>query len=393
MPSSLEEFIVQPITGIRPFNELPVDAEIWREAHEHHHRHRQLHVAAMHRPGVVFGLEVIAVPGSDTKIVVAPGVGVDGDGQTVVLSEPVPFTLEERGQIFVTLSFLRTADKNSAVNVAGGQQFFRVVEGRDVKATKEIPQTAFLELARIYRTSAVAPVRNAQNPFDPGNDELNLLGRRVAFPHCYADGAVGELPYVPRTDPAAWKPNRAGLVNLLREGNGRGFHLDFSGPVNLRAQNPQNEPLLLYVAGREGFQPLADAEIEGLRRYLASGGLLFGEAATAGQGSGGEFEAAFQDLAGRLNAQLKPLGRRHPLLSAHHVFAAPPAGAQNAGTVTGDTDAGVFFSTFNYGGAWQGDIAEAGNAREQIRAAQEWGLNLVAYAAGRRRQRELARLF
>ena len=385
----LEEIIARPITGIKPFNELPVDAEIWREAHDHHHLHRQLHGIAAHRPGIVFGLEVVASQTKGNSVVVAPGVGVDEDGQTVVLSEAVPFTLEERGQIYITLSFLRTADRNSAVTVGGGQQYFRTVEGRDVKATKELPATAYLELARIYRTSATAAVKDAKNPFDPGNDELSLLNRRVAFPHCYADVAVGELSYVPKNSPTAWKPNRAGLVNLLREGNGRGFHVDFSGPINLRAQNTAQEPALLYVAGKEGFQALADAEIEGLRRFLASGGLLWGEAS----GGSEDFGTSFQDLAGKLGATLKPIGKAHPLLSAHHMFSAPPPGAQEKGAVTGDAEAGVFFSTFDYGGAWQGEVAkaDASNARDHIRTAQEFGLNIIAYAANRRRLRELAR--
>ena len=385
----LEEFIARPITGIRPFNELPIDAEIWREAHDHHHLHRQLHAAAAHRPGVVFGLEAVASTTKEHTVVVAPGVGVDADGQTVVLSEPVTFEMEERGQIYITLSFLRTADRNSAVTLGGGQQYYRTVEGRDIKATKELPTTAYLELARIYRTNATAAVKDAANPFDPTNDELNLLNRRVAFPHCYADVAVGEMSYVPKTNAVAWKPNRAGLVNLLKEGNGRGFHLDFSGPFNLRAQNAQVEPALLYVAGKEGFQPLADVEVEGLRRFLGAGGMLWGEAS---EGSA-DFETSFQDLAGKLGAKLKPIGRGHPVLMAHNVFSAPPPGGQDKGTLTGDAETGVFFSTFDYGGAWQGDVArpDAPDAREHIRVAQEFGLNMVAFAARRRRLRELAR--
>ena len=386
---TLQDKIGRPITGIRPFNELPIDAEIWREAHDHHHLHRQLHALAVHRPGIVWGLEVIASRTQDHTVLVAPGVAIDGEGQTVVLGEPVPFTLEERGQIYITLSFLPTADRNSAVLVGGGQQYYRVVEGRDVKATKEAPVGAELELARIYRTSPTAKVRDAANPFDPMNDELNLLTRRISFPHCYADGAVGELSYVPKTDPKAWKPNRPGLWNLLREANGRGFHLDFTGPMNLR-QQADTQPVLLYVAGGEGFQPLADAEIDGLRRYLANGGMLFGEAT----GGSREFGAAFAELAQRLDAKLKPVETGHPLLSAHYMFAGPPPGAQDVGTLTADLDAGVVFGTFDYGGAWQGGLAQPGapDARERIRQAQEFGINVVAFAARNRRLRELSRM-
>jgi hypothetical protein len=51
---------------------------------------------------------------------VAPGVGIDSEGQTIILAEPVHFTLSERGQSYLTLSFLHTADRASAVDVGGG---------------------------------------------------------------------------------------------------------------------------------------------------------------------------------------------------------------------------------------------------------------------------------
>jgi hypothetical protein len=322
--------------------------------------------------------------------VVAPGFGIDPEGQSVVLPEPVSFTLEERGQSYFTLSFLRTADRKSAVTVGGGQQHYRLVEGRNVVATEDLPTTPYLELARIYRTAKDKAIRDASNPFDPGNDELNLLNRRIAFPHCYADVSVGEMSYVPKSDPSAWKPNRAGLWHLLREGNGRGFHLDFTGPLNLRAALPNPAPVLLYVAGAQGFQPLADAEMDGLRRFLEGGGLLLGEAS----GGSAEFAGSFRELAGRVGANLQPVGPGDPLLTAHHVFSAPPRGAQETGTLSVDDTCGVLFSTYDYGAACQGGLSDLNSpdARERIRQAQEFGLNIIAYAARRRRSRELSRL-
>lgn len=388
---ALEEIIARRITGIRPFNELPIDAEIWREAHGHHALHRHLHAVAAHRPGIVFGLEVVASKVKERTVVVAPGVGIDTNGQTIVLEEPVSFTIEEARQIFIVLSFLRAADRNSAVTVGGGQQFYREVEGRDLRQTKEPPAAPSLELARLFRSSPDKPIRDAAKAFTPGNDEINLLYRPIAFPHCYADVGVGELSYVPKTGAAPWNPNRAGLWNLLREGNGSGFHLAFTGPLNLRAATfGGGDPALLYVAGRQGFQPLADAETDGLRRFLDAGGLLFGEAS----GGSDEFAQGFRELAGRLGATLTEVGGGHPLLTAHHVFSAPPPGAQEGGRLQADLDAGVLFGTHDYGAAWQGEIADPGaaDARARIRQAQEFGMNLIALAAQRRRVRELSRL-
>jgi hypothetical protein len=386
---SIENIIGRRITGIRPINELPIDADIWREAHNHHHLHNQLHSAVTHRPGIVYGLEVVASKSREKTVVVAPGAGIDSEGRTVVVSEPVSFTLSEVRQIYIILSFQSASDRNSGITLGGGQQYYREIESRELMHVKELPKTPYLELARIFRSPDDRAITDAADPFSPGNNELNLLFRPIAFPHCYADVSVGELSYVPKTSASPWNPNRSGLWNLLREGNGRGFHLLFTGPISLRAL-PDIPPVLLYVAGSQAFQPLQDAEIEGLRRFLEAGGLIFGEA----RERSGDFSQGFQELASKLGARLQPVRKGNPVLSAHYMFSSPPLGAQVEGKLEADLEVGLLFSTFDYGGAWQGEIdtPDAANARDRIRTAQEFGLNIVAHAARRSRARELSRL-
>jgi hypothetical protein len=392
---SLEDMMARPVVGINPFNELPIDAEIWRLAHAHHHTHRYLHALAAHRPGVVLGLEVIASEAKERTIIIAPGLAIDPEGRTIVVREPVVLTVEpvSRMYIYITLAFLRTHDRASGVMVGDGQQYYKEVEGYDLTATKELPKTPFLELARIYCSTQDKTIRNAANSSAPGSDEINRLYCPAAFPHCYADVGVGELSYVPKTSASPWNPNRSGLWNLLREGNGEQFHLTFTGSINLMGQGsaaPSAEPALLYVAGRQSFQPLKDAEVDGLRQFLDGGGMLLGE---AGQGSS-EFAAGFEDLVGQLGAKLKPVTKGHSLLTAHHVFSAPPPGGQSSGTLSADADNGIVFSTYDYGAAWQGEVEkpDAPEARSRIRQAQEFGLNIIAAAAQRRRTHELSRL-
>lgn len=385
----LEDIISRRITGIAPFNELPIDAEIWREAHNHHNLHRRLHAISSHRHGIVTGLEVVPSQSKPTTVIVAPGVAIDSEGRTVIVPEPVSFDIVETRQIYIILAFQNNKDRGSAVSVGGGTEYYREVEGHLLVNTKDLPSTPYLELSRVFRTGADKPIKQPSNPFDPGNDELNQLYRPIAFPHCYADIAVGELSYVGKTEPGAWKPNRGGLWNILREGNGAGFHLTFNGTINLQAVGA-NDPTLLYVAGRQGFQPRTDAEMTGLKKYLDGGGLLFGEAANGNA----EFKQGFQELATKLGAKLKKVGKDDPLMTAHHVFSSPPPGSQTKGDLLVDHDAGLLFSSFDYGGAWQGDVEnpDAVDARDRIRQAQEFGLNIVAYAAARQRIRQLSRL-
>jgi len=384
----LEQIIARRITGVRPFDELPINADIWREAHNHHHLHRALHAVSAHRPGILYGLEVFASPSRERTVVVAPGVAVDALGQVIVLAEPIYFPVTETRLIYFVLLFQRAVDRDSGVMVSGGEEYYREVEGRDVRQVKELPKGAFLELARLYRSAPDQPVRDAANPLAPGTDELSLLFRETAFPYCPADGGIGELAYVPRTPSVPWNPNRPGLVYLVRQARAEGFHLAFTGPYNLR-DAAATAPALLYMAGTQGFQ-LSGEETDGLNRFLEDGGLLLAEASKGGT----EFADAVRGLASHLGAGLKPVGAGHPLLTAHHVFPVPPPGGRRDGALEADTDVGIVLGTCDYGGAWQGAVDEpqAPDARERVRQATEFGLNVIAYAAQRQRRRALSRL-
>ncbi len=387
----LDEMITRDITGINPFNELRIDAEIWREAHDHHRAHQRLHALAAHRPGIGYGLEVVPSATTAGAVVVAPGVGIDDDGQVLVLSEAVKLTLTKAGQTFILMTYKAVEDPKSAVSVGSGKQKYRFKESCAVVDANALPRGPYLELARVFRSSASSQIRVAASACDPGKDEVDPLHRRMAFPRCFAAGAIGEVDYVAQGGQGAWKPNRAGLLNLIREANANGFSLDFSGPMDLQSQADTPDPLLLYMAGGAGMKiSLAAPQVQGLRRYLEDGGVLVGESS----GGQNDFAMHFYALSRELGANLQPVEAGHPLLNAHCTFGKPPRGAADEGLLAADPAVGVVFSSFDYGGAWQGTVPSPDDplARTRIRAAQEFGLNLVAYASARRRGMELARM-
>lgn len=385
---SLEDLIRNPLMNIRPFDGLEINATVWGEAHAQHHTHRYLHALGAHKPGILSGLEVTAPKGNVPTLVVTPGVAVDAAGQTIIVSEVISRELTGVSEWFLTLSFAPQEDKEVHGSVAGGKGPYKFAEGYALNLQREPPSGLEIELARVNRSGAEQPIREAASPFNPQDDEINLLFRPMASPACFVDAQIGELSYVGADDdaPGAWRPNRAGLWHLMREGNGCGFHLS---PTPFAPEEPDApQPTLLYVAGRQAFQPFSDGLQDGLLNYLGRGGFLFGEACREDQG----FEEAFLKLFERLGAKLNPVASSHPLLTSHHVFSAPPAGARGDGTLRIDRKLGVLFSSYDYGGAWQGEVPDPKgvDARERIRQAQEFGLNIIAFAAHRRRQIALA---
>ena len=328
-----------------------------------------------------------AKPG-DT-VVVAPGVAIDAEGRTIILTRVVRLVMKEAKERFVVLQFKPAKDAASKVQVGGGVEYYRLVESADVVDVDALPKTPHVELARVLRSAADKAVKEPGNPFDPGKDELNTLHRPLAFPHCYADGYVGEVYLLPKNDPLAVKPNRAGLFNLLREGNGRGFHLTFSGLYIFKEGVVQPDPFLLYVAGKEEFKAPSDEQVEGIKKFLASGGTLFAEAC----GGAASFVKAFETLAKSLGASLKKVDANHPLLASHFMFPGIPPGAA-AGDVLADLDRGVILSTCDFGAAWQGSVGkvDAAMGRERIRSSVEFGLNVLAMAHRRKRTKTLEKL-
>lgn len=377
---ALQRLLSNPITGVQPYDELPITAQIWSEAHGHHHQHRVLHALAAHRPGILYGLHVSVDPGNSNTLVLSPGVAVDTVGRTIIVSRPMRFQLTLPDEVYVILQYDEGEDPEAQVQIGGGVVSWKLVEYRKAYCSTRLPAEPHLEVARIKRTAPDHGARNAANPFDPGADEVNLLYRLHAFPHCAVSGGVGEISYVPSTGDD-WKPNRPGLCHLLRSAASQGFALSFRGAPDTGLPPSDDDPILMYMSGKEGYVSFAPSEIGWLRNYLSAGGFLMAEAA----GGSAQFRTSFQATAASLGANLRPLGPRHPLLSAFHVFAEAPVGA-GTGEILIDDSVGVLFSTVDYGAAWQGALGRKdANSREVIRAAHEFGMNVIAYAAARRR--------
>src|SRR4029077_5469161 len=110
---------------------------------------------------IVYGLEVVARGGRE--IVVAPGVGIDSDGNVIVLSEASGYTLKEGGQNYVLLLYRASLHYKSEITLkGGGTAYYRLIEGRHVEVTKELPtDRPYLELARMDRSGPDKELKEA----------------------------------------------------------------------------------------------------------------------------------------------------------------------------------------------------------------------------------------
>lgn len=369
-----EELLQQyPTKRIKPADGMAVTADVWEEAHEYHRRTQDFHTLFSHGSGIITGLEVIASDPPDTSVYILPGIAIDTTGQTIVLPQPVSYDIghEMEGQLHLLLSYSesRPASENGS-GAEGAPQYVNAEFSLSARTT--LPNTPHVELARVRRSSRDSTFLNAQNPAQPGPNEIDLRYRREVGAPRDVNLAVTYL----------------GNVSDRKHGRGAGYlaqALNHTGQYRVFVED--GVPLgpnivtntLVYLVGHGKFE-LNQGQMNGLRNYVTRGrGTLLIESVDAAA------EETFMEFLRATGLQPDPLPPGHRLLAQPHLFAAPPPGFESQEKpklLVGD---GVIFSTYNYGLVWQGECKGRLASREEIRSAVEWGGNIVTYALERHR--------
>jgi hypothetical protein len=229
-----------------------------------------------------------------------------------------------------------------------------------------------VELARVQRTKRTDIFRDAANPALPAPNEIDLRYRRDVGAPREASLAVCYLGKV-----KAKKQGR-GLGFLAQAArNQLGYCMTVNDDVPLAPGVETNT--LICLAGQGSFD-LSSGQVNGLTNYIRRGrGTLLIECLDSGA------ESAFLNFLHATDMVPKPLEAGHRLLTHPHLFATPPSGYETKSSPDVRFSEGIILSTCNYALLWQGEMTGGPPSREQIRAALEWGCNIIAYAADRRR--------
>jgi len=371
----LQEF---PTRRIKPFDGMAVTAEVWDEAHEYHRQRQRFHALLSHGPGIVTGLEVIASDPTDSSVYILPGIAVDPHGRTIVLPEPLAYDVgTAQGRLYLLLTYGESHPRAESDREEGS---LYVHAQFGIEAGLALPDTPCVELARIRRQDRESPIEDAHDAAHPAPNQIDLRFRQ-------------EVGAVPQQVVSLAVSYAGGIVN---DRHGRGARylaraLRRSGPC--RVWVDEDVPLdagleaytLVYLVGQEAFQPSPD-EMKMLYAYLQEGGTVFIESCRQGAAvADPPADASFFDLLGSLGLELEELEPGHSLLTDPFLFALPPPGFKVEGKPGIQVGQGVIFSTCDYGCLWQGERQGRAASREEIRAALEWGGNIIAYAVERRK--------
>ena len=300
-----------------------------------------------------------------------------------MVSDPQRFRLQTResGTVFLVLQYREVPSGSGEEGQAGSQPRY-VLEAYRLEERRELPEDSFVELARIEASGDGSSISDAADPFSPRNNEIDFRNRMVSGPRPIDNISVGIVPLEMAADGQV--THLQGTLSLIRAINSTTpYHAEFIGPVNLSQEITGCS--ILVIAGQQEFT-FADQWSEMLSNYLDRGGVLLGEACTAGSDSGeSAFRQSFIGIARGLGRDLGVVERGHSLLKSHYVFAEPPEGI-NSRAVIVETE-GIMYSDSDYGCLWDGGTAGEAASRESIRAATEIGVNIAVYADNRLRMR------
>ncbi len=369
-----------PTRRIKPFDGLAVTAAIWDEAHGYHRQRHQFHELLSHGPGIVSGLEVIASDPPDTSVYILPGVAIDAEGRAIVLNEPVTYDVGDQaeGRLYLLLSYGESRSKAEE----HGPVYVHSEFGIEVQPRPD--DTRSVELARIRRQKRDALIFDAQESTHPGPNEIDLRFRRdvgaatqetVSLAVIDVGGGMKDVRHSAGADYVAR------IFNRCRWSGGRyRVCVDHDIPIGPEMANYT----LVYLVGHGAFQ-LEKAAMEALYAYMEQGGTLLIESCRhAIDSEEPAADTSFYNLMSDLGVELNELRSDHQLLREPFLFAVPPSGFETEGAPRVAVGESVIFSTYDYGCLWQGERRGGSASRSEVRAALEWGSNLVAYAVKRR---------
>ncbi len=373
----MNELLNKLAKRIKSKNGMVVNANVWKEAHDYHRFHQQAHFLLSHGPGIVAGLEVKADVNS-RRAWIKPGLAVSPAGQLIILDEQDSAEIEST-QAGLTYLFLIGAGESDFRDgrpaSAKGPGYVR--DGYVVESALTLPDTA-VEVARIRLSGPETGLKEAQNPEQPGFDEVDLRFRQEVGARAQTMASLG-ISYLGEATGSSLPKygRRAGQLAraLSRLTN---YRVWIDDDISLAADL---QPYTVIYLVEQGPHELGWTEIEALKTHLQKGGTLLVESyqVEGGKSDMLEWLGSFVELAEQCPDDL---------LVEPCLFNAPPPGFElnNSLLRVGE---GVIFSSRNYGRLWQ---REAGNdlakSREAIRAAVEWGANIVTYAVKRRHKLE-----
>ena len=426
---------ITPLERLHVSDGLLLTADRWQVAHAYHRQRQNLHFQALNQPGIVCGLGVRVIP-APTQVSmqyrdrrwlqVQPGMAIDQQGNPIVVPEPIEYRITARPMINPMTIYLvvRYVDPDQLAAVADTttvvQETFRLEE----QITP--PDALDVELCRIHLLPGEVELETPIDCFFPEANQVDLRHRQFVRSR---PQRVVRLGQVRSNDPEQDQRVADGFTALLESLDG--LYPSLQGGATIAVETLDEDGLpdcdLLYLR-YEQFTTFSDEQAQRLGRHLAGGGVamvgMSAQQANLEKLSQAQYEvrsaiATMQNESQQMTSLLRELmtelieidaciaqeiqriavvvdnfarrtqvalrgnGRleqRHPLRRQPFRFSRLPVLNQTAVQIL--NWGGIVLVMGDLMAAWDDD--DLGLSREEIRSAQELGINLLHFAWQRR---------
>lgn len=349
-----------PKYSLKAYDGMSVTADVWDMAHTEHREEMRAHILSMHKTGIICGLEIHANDPADHYVFISPGVAVDELGRVIVIDQTIAYDFgdEGAGTYRLLLGFAEHEKENSETKVKMMQREYIIA------ARQTLPKQPVVELARVTLSAKGAVVRDAKDPNQPKDEELDLRFRddRTDIKRKITVAAVT----YPSDNSRVYKGwNR--LINEMDHMLGVKLIVDMLDDVDERI----NDYDMVYI-GAVGSLNLSANQTALLRNYYNNGkGMLL-------EGLDAEGAKSLKEFSDSYKIQL-PDPERDVFFQKPYFFRVPPEQITTKHLFFADkfilcNDPLVF--------PWSGELNDELLQREEIRTNLEWGANLITYCAG-----------
>lgn len=394
MTTSFPSPPIKPLQRLHVYDSLMMNAQRWLLAHEYHRQRQNVHYQAVNQPGIVCGLGVtLSDPPESTAsqfrdrrwVKIQPGIAIDVAGNVIVVDEavnrycriaakpPATGTLT----VYVVVSYVEPNIPGSHPHPEVVQEQFRI----DQKTHP--PDDHEIELCRIQLSADFVQLDAPKDVLFPDLNQLDLNHRLLAQAKPIATVQAAQVkPSV--TLPGALTPGHA--LKYLAQATPALYPAmqvlaaDAVVPLQAAAIAPYD---LLILDAAHGHT-LSASEQDALDQHLANGGVLVIESQEYGVFDG----MTLPPMLGRSLQHWYLLPKEHPLRSQPFLFAAPPDIDQSFLQVW--SGEGVVVVEGGLSVAWAPDSQQR-HTRNDLRTAQEFGINLLHFAHRRRQLTQLLR--
>ena len=382
-PSIDPEQKLSPLQRLRMYDSLMITADRWLMAHDYHRQRQNVLYQSLHQPGIVYGLGVCktdAPRGVSAKfrqqpwLKVQPGIAIDWEGNPIIVPKAVDFPLNfpatstnELVNIYLVVSYRDPEQLNHKSDGETIQETFRIDQKNSVPTDGEV------ELCRFLWQPGNYEIEHPKNPLSPQINELDLNHRYRAGFRPKATVSITTLNTLSDKIRDNLKLLMHSVATLYPPLTGSTL-IDSILLISLEKIAKYD---LLYLSIADLHQ-LKERELSILDKYTASGGVILIE--NNSNSDRIKEIAEFVQTKFKFNSNIwqKTLSREHPLRNQPFLFVALPE-INRYPIELWHNDDGIILIEGNLSAAWGYD-EELFLSRNDIRTAQEFGINILHYA-------------